>query len=69
MTLREARDLREWTQEQLEAVSGVDQAHISKLERGDVLDPSNATVAKLEAALRLRRGTLVFGDQAMQAAS
>jgi transcriptional regulator with XRE-family HTH domain len=67
MTLREARELRGWTQEQLEAASGVDQAHISKLERREVLNPSNDTAAKLEAALRVRRGTLVFGVQVTEA--
>ena len=62
LTLREARDARKWTQERLEAESGVAQTTISKIERGDVTNPSNDTVQKLEQALRLRRGTLVFGQ-------
>lgn len=62
MTLREAREWRGWTQEQLEKLSEVAQTTISKIERGEVLNPSNGTVAKLEVALRLRRGTLVFGQ-------
>lgn len=45
-------------------MSGVAQATISKIERGDVVNPSNDTVAKLEVALRVRRGTLVFGQLA-----
>ena len=62
MTLRAARDWRGWSQERLEELSGVAQATISKIERGDVSNPSNDTVAKLELALRLKRGTLVFGQ-------
>ncbi|HYF34280.1 MAG TPA: helix-turn-helix transcriptional regulator [Prosthecobacter sp.] len=62
LTLREARERRRWTQEQLEAASGVDQGVISRLERGESVNPTFETVRKLEAALRLRRGTLVFGQ-------
>lgn len=62
MTLRNAREWRGWTQERLEELSGVAQTTISKIERGDVVNPSNGTVEKLEVALRLRRGTLVFGQ-------
>lgn len=64
MTLRQARDLRGWTQEQLEELSGVEQTVISRLERRVTQNPSNDTVAKLEAALKVRRGTLVFGAAA-----
>lgn len=62
-TLRAAREQRGWTQERLEAESGVAQATISKIERGDVGNPSSHTVEKLELALRIRRGSLVFGDR------
>lgn len=65
MTLRAARGLRGWSQEQLEELSGIAQATISKIERGEVTNPTNDTVAKLEVALKLKRGTLVFGDQVM----
>lgn len=65
ISLRGARDRRGWTQEQLEAASGVDQGVISRLERGESVNPTFDTVRKLEAALKLRRGTLVFG-QAME---
>ena len=68
MALREARARRNWTQEQLEAASGVDQGLISRLERGTSTNPTFDTVQKLEAALKLRRGTLVFG-QVMEKAS
>ena len=51
-----------WTQEQLEAAAGVPQSVISRLERGESVNPTNETVAKLEAALKLKRGTLVFGQ-------
>ena len=63
LTLKQAREKKQWTQEQLEAVSGVDQGHISRIERGDVNDPGNDTVRRLELALGLKRGTLVFGDE------
>lgn len=67
LTLKEARDARGWTQEQLEAATAklgtrVDQRNISKLERGAIADPLNSTAAVLEQALGVKRGTLVFGD-------
>lgn len=73
LTLREARDAKEWTQEQLEAETqridpngkGVDQRAISKIERGEVEDPMNSTVVLLETALGLQRGTLIFGREAL----
>lgn len=67
MTLRAARDAKGWTQEQLEAASGIDQRNISKIENGDVVDPRNSTVEALEYALGLRRGTLVFGPEPREA--
>jgi transcriptional regulator with XRE-family HTH domain len=63
MTLRAARERRGWTQEQLEAASGVDQGVISRLERGSSTNPTVDTVRKLQAALKLRRGSLVFGNE------
>jgi len=62
MTLAEAREAKKLTQQQLEDLSGVDRTRIAKMEA----DPANAnptvdTVRKLEDALKLRRGTLVFG--------
>lgn len=66
-TLREARG--RLTQEQVESLTGVAQATISKLERGDITNPSVDTVNKLEDGLSLRRGTLVFGEEAEALAS
>ena len=51
-----------WTQEQLAAATGIRQTQISKLER--VSNPKLDTVRKLEKALGLRAGTLVFGQDA-----
>ena len=62
LTLREARGKRNWTQEELAVESGVAQGTISKIESGERPNPSNDTVTKLELALRLKRGTLVFGQ-------
>lgn len=62
MTLRDARELRGYTQEQLAELAGVDQATVSRIEAGLRTNPSNDTVSKLELALRLKRGTLVFGQ-------
>lgn len=66
LTLRKARTDRGWTQEQLVARArkfehGITQSHISKIERGEIGDPSNSIVAALEKALGVPRGTLVFG--------
>jgi len=62
ITLREAREQHEppLTQEQLEELSGVNQATISAIERGRITNPANNTVVKLETALGLARGTLRF---------
>lgn len=64
LTLRKARELKGWTQEQLEAASGIEQQVISKIERGGTDDPRNSTVEALETAMGLKRGTLVFGHLA-----
>lgn len=63
MDLKSARWKRNWTQVQLAAESGVDQSQISRIERGEIADPLNSTVIALEKALRLTRGTLVFGHR------
>lgn len=68
MTLREARKKRAWTPEQLAEHSGVHRATIYRIESGFITNPSNDTVKALEEALRVRRGTLVFG-QVMEKAS
>lgn len=61
--LKTARERRGWDQKTLAAKSGVSQATISRIEAGDITNPSNETVKKLELALKLRRGALVFGCQ------
>lgn len=62
LTLREARQRRGLTQEQLEAASGVRQAVISKIERGAVADPASSTVLKLARGLRMDPRALRFGQ-------
>lgn len=63
MDLKTARERRgfKWDQQTLARRSGVNQGTVSRLERGEIVNPSNDTVKKLEKALRLRRGTLIFG--------
>lgn len=75
LTLHDARTRLGWSQEQLEAATAklaesrpdfyvtVDQRNISKIENGVVDDPRNSTVLTLEAALAVKRGTLVFGQR------
>ena len=64
MTLREARKRRGLTPDGLVEESGVSRATVYRIEAGDVTNPSNDTVTKLELALRLKRGTLVFRQMA-----
>jgi transcriptional regulator with XRE-family HTH domain len=68
LTLREARTRRGLTQEQLEALSGVNQAVISKIERGAVADPGFSTVVKLARGLDIDPRVLRFGQRAGAAA-
>lgn len=65
MTLRKALERMEWTPDELAARASVSRATVYRLQAGEVTNPSNDTVLKLEQALKLRRGTLVFGDQVM----
>lgn len=58
--LRTARDRKRWTQEQLEAHSGVAQAIISKLENADAKAMFD-TVVKLADALDVDPRQLRFG--------
>lgn len=60
--VKTARERRGWDQKTLAQRSRVGQSTISRIESGEITNPSNDTVQKLELALRLRRGTLVFGD-------
>lgn len=68
LTVREARDKRGWTPEQLAEHAGVHRATVYRIESGYITNPSNDTVTKLEEALRVRRGTLVFGQVMAQTA-
>lgn len=69
MTLKAARVARGWTQDELATRSGVSQASIVKYERDPDADPAVSLVDKLETALYLKRGTLIFGRQQQQEAS
>lgn len=60
--LRSARQRKGLTQTELSERSGVDQSVISRLENGGN-NPEHVTVVKLERALGLRRGTLVFSAE------
>jgi transcriptional regulator with XRE-family HTH domain len=64
LRLRDARKRAGLTQEQLEAKSGVEQTAISSLETGKIREPRWSTARKLESALGLAHGTLIFGDEA-----
>jgi transcriptional regulator with XRE-family HTH domain len=54
MTLRQAREKRKLTQDQLAEQSGVAQSVISRLEAGEIQSPSWETVALLCRALKCR---------------
>lgn len=62
--LRELRERRGLTQEQLEACSGVAQPIISRLENDPEANPAWTTVAKLAAALAIDPRELRFGPPA-----
>lgn len=70
MTLKAAREHAGLTQQELEDKSGVDRTRISRIEADPLhANPTIDTVTKLEAALRLKRGTLVFGAHSEALAS
>ena len=60
--LRAAREQKRLTQEQLEALSGVSQGVISRLER-EAIDPAFSTVMKLAGALGVDPRGLRFGPE------
>lgn len=62
LTLTEARKARKLKQTDVAQRSGIHKAIISRLEAGITTHPRYDTVRKLEAALRLRPGTLIFGN-------
>lgn len=59
LTLKDAREKKDWTLDQLAERSGVNKSTISRLERGET-KPLYGTVTALEEALELKRGTLTF---------
>lgn len=63
LTLQAARERAGITQVELAARSGVDSSRISRYESEQDTNPTYATVRSLERALKLRPGTLVFGEQ------
>ena len=65
-TLEERRRHLGWTQVRLAAESGVDSSRISRLEAGEDHNPTYETVRKLERALKLRPGALLFGTDACE---
>lgn len=60
-TLKQARTSAGLTQEQLEELSGVSQAVISRLERNAAARPAFETVKRLAAALDIEPTRLRFG--------
>jgi transcriptional regulator with XRE-family HTH domain len=63
--LKQKRAKKKLSQGKLAALSGVAKATISRLETGVITNPQTNTVNALEDALGLKRGTLVFGDEAI----
>lgn len=60
LTLREWRKRRDWTQEQLAALSGIDQTTISRLETESDPNPTDITKERLAKALGIRPVQLRF---------
>ena len=69
LDLKTARDAKKWTMDELAERAGVNKATISRIESGEIGNPSNDTVVALEAALKLKRGTLVFRQVMAERAS
>ena len=69
MTLKAAMDKRRMEPADVARVSGLHLATVYRLMGNQTADPSASTVAALEDALALRRGTLVFGQEAEALAS
>lgn len=61
-TLRQARQLRGLTQDQLSQACGLDQTSISDLETGRNSNPTIKTVQRLADALGLKPVQLLFSD-------
>lgn len=62
LTLRQAREKRKLTQDELAARSGIDQTTISSLETGRHSNPTFDTIQRLAAALSIAPARLTFSD-------
>jgi transcriptional regulator with XRE-family HTH domain len=60
LTLREARDLKGWSQYELARKLGVSRSTLMRLESGET-EPLHKTVVALERAFGFKPGTLIFG--------
>jgi transcriptional regulator with XRE-family HTH domain len=58
--IREARQRRHWTQEDLAAAADLDRAYVGSLERGE-RNPSLTTLCRVAKALRVTLASLVEG--------
>ena len=63
MTLRQARLKADITQRELAERAGIRQPAVSSLERGHRANPTITTVRRLETALGVPSGTLIFGGE------
>jgi HTH-type transcriptional regulator, cell division transcriptional repressor len=61
--VRQRRDELELTQEQLAAVTGLKQFHISRIESGDIKDVKGETLRRLARALRVTADFLLEIDE------
>lgn len=56
--LRQLREERGWSQEQLAAQAGLNRSYLGEVERGNAM-PTLTTVAKLASALEIRLSSLI----------
>ena len=64
--LRQARERRVLTQEDLSQLAGVTEATISRMENGKSGPTRPSTVRKLAEALGVEPGWLLFGDEGLE---
>lgn len=56
--LRQLREERGWSQEQLAALAGINRSYLGEVERGRAM-PTLTTVSKLAGALEIRLSSLI----------